>query len=126
MCVREISGMKTTAGGSAASANSAECARGSAQICRAHSTTASWKPRQMPRSGILRSRARLIAAIFPSVPRTPKPPGTRIPLNRSQHGVLDLASKDAYPAPTTARHASWYLAGLASSFSVSRSEDSTH
>src|SRR4030067_581540 len=46
--------------------------------CRAYSITASGIPRQMPRYGILFSREKRIAAIFPSVPRLPKPPGTRI------------------------------------------------
>ena len=34
--------------------------------------------------------------------------------------------KWAYPAPTTALHASWYRAGADSCVSASRSEDSTH
>jgi hypothetical protein len=47
---------------------------------RAHSITASWKPRQIPKNGIFCSLAYLIARSMPSVPRMPKPPGTRIPL----------------------------------------------
>lgn len=51
----------------------------------AHSNTAIWNPRQMPKNGTFCSRAHLIARIIPSVPRYPKPPGTRIPLcHRSQ------------------------------------------
>lgn len=36
-------------------------------------------PRQMPRKGTRLSRAQRTAAIFPSMPRLPKPPGTRTP-----------------------------------------------
>ena len=36
-------------------------------------------PRQRPRNGTLFSRAYLIAVILPSIPRSPNPPGTRIP-----------------------------------------------
>lgn len=91
----------------------------------AHSNTAIWNPRQMPKNGIFCSRAHLIARIIPSVPRCPKPPGTRIPLGqRSQRSLSD--NKKTYPAPTTLRHASWYLAGSDICVWGSRSEDSTH
>ena len=33
----------------------------------------------MPRNGTSFSRAKRIASIFPSIPRSPKPPGTKIP-----------------------------------------------
>ena len=46
---------------------------------RANSTIDNCIPRQRPRNGILFSLAYLIAAILPSIPRLPKPPGTRIP-----------------------------------------------
>ena len=36
-------------------------------------------PKQIPRKGILLTLAYLIAAIFPSVPLLPKPPGIKIP-----------------------------------------------
>jgi hypothetical protein len=35
-------------------------------------------PRQMPKKGTLRSRAKRTLAILPSEPRSPNPPGTRI------------------------------------------------
>ncbi|KAJ0853375.1 hypothetical protein HanRHA438_Chr14g0650461 [Helianthus annuus] len=43
---------------------------------RAYSITAICIPRQIPRYGTLFSRAYLAAIIFPSTPRSPKPPGT--------------------------------------------------
>ena len=46
---------------------------------RATSMTMHCRPRQRPRSGILCSRAYRIAPILPSMPRTPKPPGIRMP-----------------------------------------------
>ena len=45
----------------------------------ATSMTMHCRPRQRPRTGILCSRAYLMAPILPSMPRTPKPPGMRIP-----------------------------------------------
>jgi hypothetical protein len=42
---------------------------------RANSITAICMPKQMPKYGTLPSRANLTAAILPSVPRSPKPPG---------------------------------------------------
>ena len=46
---------------------------------RANSTTAHCMPRQMPKKGILWVRAKRMASIFPSIPRIPNPPGTRMP-----------------------------------------------
>ena len=45
---------------------------------RAASMQAICMPRQMPKKGTLRSRANWTEAILPSVPRSPKPPGTRM------------------------------------------------
>ena len=56
------------------------CVPGIFNTSLAHSTTASWNPRQIPRKGTFCSRAYLMASIIPSVPRCPKPPGTRMPL----------------------------------------------
>lgn len=42
----------------------------------ANSTTAAWKPKQMPRNGLSLVRHHLTASILPSTPRLPKPPGT--------------------------------------------------
>ena len=38
----------------------------------------------IPRNGTLLVLAQLTARILPSVPRTPNPPGTRIPLTKSK------------------------------------------
>ena len=45
----------------------------------AYSIHASCIPKQIPKKGTLFKRAYFIAAIFPSAPRSPKPPGTKIP-----------------------------------------------
>ena len=52
---------------------------GRAKQWRANSITAHWRPRQSPRNGSPLSRARWTASTLPSIPRCPKPPGTRIP-----------------------------------------------
>jgi len=75
----------------------------------ANSTTASCNPRQMPKKGMLCSRAHLIERIMPSIPRSPKPPGTMMP-----------------SAVQTAFQASWYLTGSFCLVGSSRSVASTH
>lgn len=42
----------------------------------AYSITATCIPKQIPRYGMLFSRAYFVAIIFPSTPLSPKPPGT--------------------------------------------------
>ena len=54
---------------------------------RAASTTAICMPKQMPKYGTLRSRANCAARILPSAPRSPKPPGTRMPWTCSRNGA---------------------------------------
>ena len=49
--------------------------------------TAICSPKQMPRYGTFFSRANLTAAILPSMPRSPKPPGTRIASTSFKHDV---------------------------------------
>ena len=59
--------------------NSVLCAPASPATLRAYSMTASCMPRQMPRYGIVvLARDNGSPRIFPSTPRFPKPPGTRI------------------------------------------------
>ena len=58
--------------------NSAELASLIPAKLRAASMTMHCKPKQSPRVGILFSRANLSAPNLPSIPRTPKPPGTQI------------------------------------------------
>ena len=56
------------------------CASCSPHTFRANSIIATCIPRHRPRYGILCSLAYCAARIFPSTPRFPNPPGTRMPL----------------------------------------------
>ena len=58
---------------------SAEPASSKPTTLRPNSTQAICIPKQIPRNGTSFSRAKRIASIFPSIPRSPKPPGTKIP-----------------------------------------------
>ena len=60
---------------------------------RAASMQAICMPKQMPKYGTLRSRANLAARILPSEPRSPKPPGTRMPCTFSRNGAGSSFSK---------------------------------
>ena len=73
-CVFEISGMKMTAGLAASASNSVEVASLMPSTFRQNSIVATCNPRQIPRYGTLFSRAYCAARIFPSIPRSPKPP----------------------------------------------------
>ena len=64
--------------------NSVELASLMPTRLRAASRHAICMPKQMPKYGTLRSRANLAARILPSEPRSPKPPGTRMPLTPSR------------------------------------------
>ena len=77
--VCEISGMSITTLCVVSGLTSVVLASSQPRTFRANSIAATWRPRQMPRKGIFRSRAHLHARIFPSMPREPNPPGTRIP-----------------------------------------------
>mmetsp|Transcript_10287 Transcript_10287/g.38139 ORF Transcript_10287/g.38139 Transcript_10287/m.38139 type:complete len:353 (+) Transcript_10287:527-1585(+) len=79
MCVVDPSGMKITAGSGQLGTISVECACLIPSTFLANSITAACMPRQIPRNGVLDSRAYCAARIFPSVPRSPNPPGTRMP-----------------------------------------------
>ena len=59
--------------------NSVEWAPSRPSTLRANSMTAHCIPRQMPKNGIPRSRAKRIASTLPSMPRSPNPPGTSMP-----------------------------------------------
>ena len=67
-------------------ANSVDPAPGMPARLRAASTTAICMPKQMPKYGTERSRAKRAAAILPSAPRSPKPPGT-VPCTCSRSGA---------------------------------------
>ena len=49
---------------------------------RANSITAHWRPKQTPNKGFDVVLAQLAAAIFPSTPRVPKPPGMIRPVQK--------------------------------------------
>ena len=72
------SSMVAMTGTEVSGSNSVEDASRRPSTLRAYSMTMDCRPRQMPRVGILCSRAYLRAPILPSRPRMPKPPGTRI------------------------------------------------
>src|SRR5207302_1861118 len=60
---------------------------------RAASITAICMPKQMPKYGTCRSRAKRAASILPSAPRSPKPPGTRMPWTPSRRWTVSSCSK---------------------------------
>ncbi len=59
-------------------------------------------PRQMPKNGMPRSRAKRIASTLPSMPRSPKPPGTSNAVEAGQQPlgpfVLDRFALNALDA----------------------------
>jgi hypothetical protein len=65
--------------GSSASPNSVLVAPSIPAWFLAASMQAICIPRQIPKKGTRRSLAKWTLAILPSLPRSPKPPGTRIP-----------------------------------------------
>lgn len=73
------SGMKTTHGVFVVGSNSVLLAPCNFMIERANSITAICMPKQIPRYGMLFSRAYFAAKIFPWTPLSPKPPGTSTP-----------------------------------------------
>ena len=92
----------------ATGSNSAEFAPGRPHTFRAYSITAHCNPRQIPKNGSPCSRAQRTAEILPSIPRSPKPPGTRSPSTRP--------SGPAAPSPSicsASTHASSTRASLA-------------
>src|SRR6184192_2675831 len=70
--------MRSITGCGVVGSTSVELARSRPHTWRANSMTAICIPKQMPRKGIFCSRAQRTAVILPSVPRGPKPIGTRI------------------------------------------------
>ena len=72
-------GMKSMTLCALALSNSPELASAQCRTWRANSMTAICIPRQRPRYGTPFSRAYCAARILPSMPRAPKPPGTRMP-----------------------------------------------
>ena len=77
--------------------NSVEDASGSPARLRAASITAICMPKQMPKNGTCCSRAKRTAAILPGVPRSPKPPGTRIPWTPSRRWMVSAFRRSRCP-----------------------------
>ncbi len=73
--------------GSSHGPNSVDEASGRPARWRAASITAICMPKQMPKNGTRCSRANRTASILPSVPRSPKPPGTRMPCTPSSRAM---------------------------------------
>ena len=73
------SSMRQMTGCGDAGSNSNELAPAKPHALRANSMTAHCRPRQIPRNGSPCSLAQPIAATMPSMPRSPKPPGTSRP-----------------------------------------------
>ena len=86
------SGRRSTTGNGVSGSNSVELAPSMPATWRANSATAICMPRQMPRYGTPFSRAYLAAWILPSMPRSPKPPGIRIPSHCSSSSTDPSAS----------------------------------
>ena len=73
------SSMRSMTGWGECGSNSLELAPDKPQTSRANSMTAQWRPRHKPRNGRRCSRAKRAAAILPSMPRKPNPPGITMP-----------------------------------------------
>ena len=85
--------------------------------CAPPRCTAICMPKQMPKYGTLRSRANSAAWILPSEPRSPKPPGTRMPWTFSRYGDGSSFSKTSdsiHSSLTLTRLAMppWYSASI--------------
>ena len=78
--------------GSGVGPNSVEDAPAMPARSRAPSMQAICIPKQMPKYGMSRSRAKRTAAILPSAPRSPNAPGTRIAWHGSSRAAISPAS----------------------------------
>ena len=99
------SGSRSTTGYGVSGSNSVELAPSMPATWRANSATAICIPRQMPSSGMPRSRAIRVASILPSIPRSPKPPGIRIP---SAHSAIASGSKSSESTSSTSTLVPWW------------------
>ena len=88
-------------------------------MLRANSTTATCMPRQMPRKGTPFSRANRAAAILPSIPRIPKPPGIRMPSAWASRRSASSTESVSASTQTTSMRVPWWIAAW---FSASTTE----
>ena len=72
--------------------NSIEFASSKPKTSLANSIIASCIPRQIPRYGILFSRANFMACILPKTPLSPKPPATKMPSTSFKSSFTLLSS----------------------------------
>ena len=77
-------------------------------------------PRQMPRNGTERSRAKRAALILPSMPRTPKPPGIRMPSASSSSRAVSLSSSDSESTQKTSIFVPWWMPACRSASTTDR------
>ena len=109
--------MKSMTGLSVNMSNSVELASPVPTTSRANSMTAHWSPRHRPRYGMRCSRAKWAARTLPSMPRWPKPPGTRIPATPSSRScrfswVSASESTQRTLASTSCAQAAWRSASV--------------
>ena len=102
-----------------AGSNSLEFAPSSPTTVRANSTTATCIPRQIPRNGTPFSRANLAAAILPSIPRMPNPPGMRMPSACASRRTASSTESVSASTHTTSSRVPWWMAAW---FSASTTE----
>ena len=100
--------------------NSLEFAPSSPATWRANSTTATCMPRQIPRYGMPFSRANRAAAILPSMPRIPKPPGISTP--SASDSLRSASAQDSVSASTqiTSSLRPWWMAAWLSASTTDR------
>mmetsp|Transcript_4227 Transcript_4227/g.10864 ORF Transcript_4227/g.10864 Transcript_4227/m.10864 type:complete len:271 (-) Transcript_4227:598-1410(-) len=89
--------MKTTTGCGVAGSISVLFAFSIISTFLANSITATCIPKQIPRKGMLFSRANLHVSALPSVPRPPNPPGTRMP----SHFLMAAQARLCFSAPSS-------------------------
>ena len=103
------SGSRSITGNGVSRSISVELAPSMPATWRANSLTATCIPRQMPRYGILRSRAIWAARILPSQPRPPKPPGIRMPSALSSRAATSGSPTVSESTQSTSTLQPWWM-----------------
>mmetsp|Transcript_67541 Transcript_67541/g.161225 ORF Transcript_67541/g.161225 Transcript_67541/m.161225 type:complete len:209 (+) Transcript_67541:558-1184(+) len=104
MWVLDPSGMNITTGFLHVLLNSSELASDHPSTLRAISITAHCIPRQIPRNGFFSSRANRHARTLPITPRSPKPPGTRMPWHFFSWSIAILCTSLAADSSRSSAH----------------------
>ncbi|KRZ34310.1 hypothetical protein T4B_10522 [Trichinella pseudospiralis] len=97
------SGISITTGAEVSCENSVEFASFKPRTLRANSITAHCMPKQMPKNGTFLCRAQRQAATLPSIPRSPKPPGTKTPSQFSNICNVLLYNSGSFNLVTSSR-----------------------